>query len=67
MAVRISKILFQSQEAFTELKEQKAAWMARKALKEKLPAINEEDMWRALAANTLKLRGDDKLILDMIG
>jgi len=41
--------------------------MARKALKEELPAINEEDMWRALAANMLKLRGDDKLILDMIG
>ena len=51
----------------TELREQKAAWMERKALKEKLLAINEEDMRRVLAANALKLRGDDELVLDMIG
>lgn len=49
------------------LQEQKTAWAERKALKERLRAIDEEDLRRILAATGLKLRGDDPLVLDMIG
>ena len=51
----------------SELKEQKAGWAERKALKQHLLAINEGDLRRVLAATALKLRGDDELVLDMIG
>ena len=50
-----------------ELSEQKAAWMERKALKEKLLAIDEGDLRRVLGATALKLRGDDPHVLEMIG
>jgi site-specific DNA recombinase len=49
------------------LQEQKAAWSERANLKKQLTAINEKDLRRALAATALKLRGDDQMVLDMIG
>lgn len=49
------------------LREQRAAWADRKALKDKLAAINEDDMGWALAAYGLKLRGDSPDKLAMIG
>ncbi|HUG77883.1 MAG TPA: hypothetical protein VML57_10400, partial [Burkholderiales bacterium] len=52
---------------FCGLREQKTAWAERKALKEKLLAIDEHDLRRALAATRLKIRGDDQIILDWIG
>ena len=51
----------------TALREQRAAWAERKALKDKLAAINESDMRRALTAYGLKLRGDDPMVLEMAG
>jgi len=57
----------ETETALTALREQRAAWAERKALKERLLAINEKDLRRVLAANALKLRGEDELTLDMVG
>lgn len=57
----------ETEAALATLRAQKAAWAERKALKDKLSAITEGDMRRALAATALKLRGDDPAVLEMIG
>jgi DNA invertase Pin-like site-specific DNA recombinase len=57
----------ESETALTGLREQKAAWVERKWLKEQLLAIKESDLRRVLGANALKLRGEDELTLEMIG
>jgi hypothetical protein len=54
------------------LQEQKAAWTERKALKERLLALKEEDLPHILEASGLKLRGEnpavvDGLLIDILG
>lgn len=41
------------------LREQKAEWAERKALKDRLTALNEKDLRNALLAAAVRLRGDD--------
>jgi hypothetical protein len=48
----------------SSLREQKAAWIERRALKERLLALKEEDLPHILAASGLKLRGEDPAAVD---
>ncbi len=58
--------IYELETTLVGLREQKAAAAERLALKEKLLAINEDDLRRALAATALAMRGDDPLVLEMI-
>ena len=41
------------------LREQKAAWVERRALKERLTTLTEDDLRNALFATAVRVRGDD--------
>lgn len=62
----------ETEAALSDLQEQKAAWTERKALKERLLALKEEDLPHILEASGLKLRGEnpavvDGLLIDILG
>jgi hypothetical protein len=62
----------ETESTISNLREQKAAWTERKALKERLSGLNEADLLHILAASGLKLRGEnpamvDGLLIDLLG
>lgn len=51
----------------TNLREQRAAWTERKALKESLLSFDERDLRDILAATALRLRGDGEQAIELLG
>jgi hypothetical protein len=48
------------------MREEKAAWAERKALKDKLLAVDEDHLIALLAANGMRLRGADHRLIDLM-